>query len=155
MSKLTGLHTIFRKIPIFGSNKGFRHVRREMFKTEGDRSSDYTEKLDQQIVHGWGVQVCCPAFPVLEPVQVPDLGWQRQNTSCQNQQSCISMLCTLTSDMSPIEHLKDIFGQRVRHKILAQRNLYALNVPLQEESRLIPRYQITRIIQSIRNQCKY
>ena len=52
MSKLTGLNAIFRKIPIFGSNKGFRHVLQEMLKTEGDRSGDYTEKLDQQIVHG-------------------------------------------------------------------------------------------------------
>ena len=41
--------------------------------------------------------------------------------------------------MSTIEHVKCIFGQRVRHIILAPRNLQALNAALQEESRLIPK----------------
>ena len=54
-----------------------------------------------------------------------------------------------SSDMSATEHMKDIFGQRIRHIILAPRNLYALNAALQEESRLITKYQITRIIQSM------
>ena len=41
-------------------------------------------KLDQPVVH---VEACCPVFPVPEPVQVPGLGLQRQNTSSQNQQN--------------------------------------------------------------------
>ena len=51
-----------------------RHVLREMLKTEGHRSIDHRGKLDQPIVHGYGVEACCPVFPVPEPVQVPGLG---------------------------------------------------------------------------------
>ena len=84
-----------------------------------------------------------------EPVSVPvpGLGWQRQNTSRQNQQNVFhpnNAVCTDwpvgTLDRSTIEHVKDIFGQRTRLIMLAQRNLPALNAALQEESRLIPRY---------------
>ena len=91
MSKLTGLHSIFRKISIFGSNMGFHALclpcPKEMLSTEGDISGGYRGKLDQPIVHGWGVEACCPASPVPEPVQVPGLGWQCHNTSRQNQQN--------------------------------------------------------------------
>ena len=58
-----------------------------------------------------------------------------------------------SSDMSTIEHVKDFFsGQRVRRIILALRNLQARNAALQKELKLIPRYQIIRIILSMRNQ---
>ena len=33
----------------------------------------YSGKLDEPIIHGWGVKTCCPAFPVPEPVQEPSL----------------------------------------------------------------------------------
>ena len=61
MSKSTALRAIFRKISIFGS---------KVIKAEGDRSSDYTEKLDEPIIL---VETCCPAFPVSESVQVASL----------------------------------------------------------------------------------
>ena len=50
--------------------------------------------------------------------------------------------------MSTIEHVKDIFGQRVQRIILALRNIQVLYTGLQEESRPIPRYQITQIMQN-------
>ena len=46
----------------------------EMLNTEGDISGGYKGKLDEPIVLGLGVEACCPAFPVSEPVQVPGLG---------------------------------------------------------------------------------
>ena len=135
-----------------------RHVTWEMLKTEGDKSGGYRGKLDQPIEHGWGVEVCCPAFPVPEPVQAPGLGWQHQKTSCQNQQilcyqnNVVHIIWSVySSDMSTIKHVKNIFEQRVRGIIWAPRNLQALNVMSKEESRPIPRYQITR---SMRSQCK-
>ena len=51
-----------------------RHVPLDMLKPEGDISGGYSWKLDEPIVHGRGVEVCCPALPVKEPVQVPGLG---------------------------------------------------------------------------------
>ena len=45
-----------------------------MLKPEGDISGGYSWKLDEPIVHGRGVEVCCPALSVKEPVQVPGLG---------------------------------------------------------------------------------
>ena len=44
-------------------------------------------EIDQPILHGWGVEACCPAFPVPEPMQVPGLGWQCHNTFRQNHQN--------------------------------------------------------------------
>ena len=38
-----------------------------------------------------------------------------------------------TLDRSKIEHVKDIFGQRTRRIMLAQRNLPALNAALRED----------------------
>ena len=107
----------------------------------------YSKKLDKPIVHGWGVEACCPAFPVPEPMQEPSLRWQRQNTSRLNQKNCfhqnnvVRIVRSVPSlDMSTIKHVKEIFGQRVWRIILALRNLQALNAALQEESRLIHRY---------------
>ena len=123
-------------------------VSREMLKTEGDRSGGYSGKLDEPIVHGWGVDACCPAFPLPEPVQVTSLGWHRQNISRQNQQNFFHQNNAVridwpvpSSDISTIEHVKECFGQRVRRITLAPRNLQALNAALQKESRLTPRYQ--------------
>ena len=96
-----------------------RHVPRKMLKAEGDKSGGYSDKLDQRIVHGWGVKACCPAFTVLEPVQVPDLWWQRQNESRQNQQNFFHQNNVVridwsvpSLDMSTIEHVKDFFLDR-------------------------------------------
>ena len=123
-----------------------------MLKTEGDISGGYREKLDQPIVHGWGVEACCPAFPLPEPVQVPGLWWQRKNTSRQSQQNFFHQNKVVridwpvrSSDMSTIENVKDIFGQSARCIILASRNLQALKAVIHKESRLIHRYQITGI----------
>ena len=129
-----------------------------MLKIEGDRSGGYSGKLDEPIVHWWGVQACCLALPEPEPVQVPGLGWQIQNTSRQNQQDFFHQNKAVridwpvdSSDMPTIDHAKDIFGQMVWRIILALRNNQALDAALQEESRLNPRYQTTRIMQ---NKCK-
>ena len=51
-----------------------RQVYEEMFKTEGDRSGGYRGENDHSIVHGRGVEACCHAFPVPEPVPEPGLG---------------------------------------------------------------------------------
>ena len=50
------------------------HVPQEMLNTESDRSGGYREKLDQLILLRRGVEACCPALPLSEPVHVPDLG---------------------------------------------------------------------------------
>ena len=44
-----------------------------MLKTESGSLVDLEETLDQSSVHGWGVEACCPAFPVPEPVPVRGL----------------------------------------------------------------------------------
>ena len=76
MSKLTGLHSIFRKVSIFGSNMGFHTLclqcPQEMFNTECDISGGYRGKLDQSNVHGC-VEACCLTFPVQELVPIPGL----------------------------------------------------------------------------------
>ena len=56
LSKLTGLHAIFRKLQYPNQTWGFMHLRSQCplgdVKTEGDKSGDYRGKLDQPIVHG-------------------------------------------------------------------------------------------------------
>ena len=64
MSKLTGLHSIFRKNSIYGVNIGFhaltfaRSLRR--WRCFNPRTTALV--VIQSIVHGWDVEVCCPAF---------------------------------------------------------------------------------------------
>ena len=60
---------------------------------------------------------------------------------------CAYQTSVRSSDLSTIEHAKDTFGQRVGRIILAPRNTQAFNGVLQEESRLIPKYQIIKSIQ--------
>ena len=57
-------------------------------------------------------------------------------------------------DMSPIEHVWDILGQRVRRRIPAPRTRQTLAAALQEEWRLIPQHRIARIIRSMRRRCE-
>ena len=64
-----------------------------------------------------------------------------ESSKCFHQNSVVHINWPVHSlDRSTIEHVKDIFGQRVGCIILAPRNLQALNGALQKESRLIPRY---------------
>ena len=53
-------------------------------------------------------------------------------------------------DLSPIEHVWDILGQRKRQKALQPRTFQALGKVLQEEWRRIPQLQIARPIWSMR-----
>ena len=67
MSKLTGLHAIFRKISIYGLIISFHALTLAwslggFFKAEGDRSGGYRGNFDQSIVHGQVVDACCPAY---------------------------------------------------------------------------------------------
>ena len=57
-------------------------------------------------------------------------------------------------DMSPIEHVWDILGQRVQRRIPAPRTCQTLAAALQEEWRLIPQHRIARIIRSMRRRCE-
>ena len=56
-------------------------------------------------------------------------------------------------DLSPIEYVWDILGQRVRQRVLRPRTLQALGAALQEEWRRIPQLQIARLIRSMRRRC--
>ena len=56
-------------------------------------------------------------------------------------------------DLSPIEHVWDILGQRVRQRVPRPRTLQALGAALQEEWRRIPLLQIARLIRSMRRRC--
>ena len=84
-----------------------------MLITEGGRSGGYS-----------GNEACCPAFPV------PELGRMTtpEHTSPESAKFHQSYVVRIdwpvgSSDMSTIEHVKDIFGQRVRHIILALINI--------------------------------
>ena len=48
-------------------------------------------------------------------------------------------------DLSPVEHVWDILGQRVGQRVLRPRTLQALSAVLQEEWRRIPQLQIARL----------
>ena len=56
-------------------------------------------------------------------------------------------------DLSPIEHIWYILGQRVRQRVPRPRTLQALGAALQEEWRRIPQLQIARLISSMRRPC--
>ena len=56
-------------------------------------------------------------------------------------------------DLSPIEHVWDILGQRVRQRVPRPRTLQALGAALQEEWRRIPQLQIARLVRSMRRRC--
>ena len=56
-------------------------------------------------------------------------------------------------DLSPIEHVWYILGQRVRQRVPRPRTLQALGAALQEEWRRIPQLQIARLIRSMRRRC--
>ena len=56
-------------------------------------------------------------------------------------------------DLSPIEHVWDILGQRVRQRVPRPRTLQAWGAALQEEWRRIPQLQIARLIGSMRRHC--
>ena len=68
MSKLTGLHAIFRKISIYGLSMGFHALTLAwslgggVLKAKGDRSGGYRGNFDQSIVHGQAVDACYPAY---------------------------------------------------------------------------------------------
>ena len=73
-----------------------RHVPRDMLKTEGDRSGGYSGKLDEPIVHGWGVEVCWPAFQNLCKYQAKDEN-ARTHLARNSKNSFIrTTLCALT-----------------------------------------------------------
>ena len=55
--------------------------------------------------------------------------------------------------LSPIEHVWEILGQRVRQRVPRLRTLQALGAAFQEEWRRIPQLQITRLIRSMRRRC--
>ena len=131
----------------------------QMIKTEGERSGGYSGKLDESIVQGWGVEALCPAFPLPEPVQVhaPSLGCKARTHLARISKTSfiITMLCALTGQYPhqtclQLNMWRNFLKKRVWFIILSLSNLKALNAVLQEESRLIPWYQITRIIQSMK-----
>ena len=69
MSKLTGLHSVFRKSQFTEQTYRFSDIdvrqvpwEMEMFKTYGDRFDGLRGTLDQSSAHGLGVEVCCPDF---------------------------------------------------------------------------------------------
>ena len=84
MSKLTGLHSIFRKNSIYGANIGFHTVTfaRSLgsWRCIKPRTTDLMiiegHLISQSSVHGCDVEVCCPAFLARKPVTVAGLGWQ-------------------------------------------------------------------------------
>ena len=51
-------------------------------------------------------------------------------------------------DLSPIEHVWDILGQRVQQRVPQLRTLQALGAALQQELRRISKLQIARLIRS-------
>ena len=55
-------------------------------------------------------------------------------------------------DLSPIEHVWDFLGQRVRQRVPRLRTLQGLGAALQEEWRR-PQLQIARLIRSMRRRC--
>ena len=57
-------------------------------------------------------------------------------------------------DMSPIEHVWDILGRRVRSRTPRPRTLHELAAALQDEWRRIPQQQITRGVRSMRRRCQ-
>ena len=56
-------------------------------------------------------------------------------------------------DLSPIEHVWDILGQRVQQRDPQPRTLQALGTTLQEEWRRLPQLQIARLVRSISHRC--
>ena len=78
MSKLTGLHSIFREKSISEANIGFHTLTfaSKMFKTQDDRSGGYRGTPDQSSVHGWDIKVLLFAW---KPVTVQGQEWQCQN----------------------------------------------------------------------------
>ena len=57
-------------------------------------------------------------------------------------------------DLSPIEHLWDVIGRRVRDRRVQPQTLDALFLTLQEEWRTVPRAVIRKLIQSIPRRCQ-
>ena len=57
-------------------------------------------------------------------------------------------------DMSPIEHVWDILGRRVRQRQPQSRTLAALAAALQEEWTRIPQHVIARVVRSMRRRCE-
>ena len=80
------------------------------------------------------------------------IGQGQYSSSCSRTMWIISigLLDPLTS---PIEHVWDILGQRVRQRVPRPRTLQALGAALQEEWRRIPQLQIARLIRSMRRRC--
>ena len=56
-------------------------------------------------------------------------------------------------DLSPIEHVWDILGKRIRQRVPRPRMLQALGAALQEEWKRIPQLQIARFIRSMHRRC--
>ena len=54
-------------------------------------------------------------------------------------------------DLSPIEHVWDILGKRVRQRVPRPRTLQSLGAALQQEWRRIPQLQIARLNRSMRH----
>ena len=59
----------------------------------------------------------------------------------------------MSPDLSPIEHVWDIFGKRVRRRIPQPRTLGELGAALQDKWGRIPQVTIRRLIGSMRRRC--
>ncbi len=57
-------------------------------------------------------------------------------------------------DLSPIEHLWDVIGRRVRGRDVQPQTLDALFIALQDEWRAVPRAVIRNLIQSVPRRCQ-
>jgi hypothetical protein len=99
-----------------------------------------------------------------DPIALPflqqrnfDHVFQHGNTRCHvlNQNHiCVLPWPALSPDMSPIEHLWDELGRRVRHRQNPPETLQELRDALVHEWNNIPHAFIQRLIGSIRRTCK-
>lgn len=60
----------------------------------------------------------------------------------------------LSADMSPIEHLWDMLGRRLRQRRQQPQTLNELRQALNTEWRRIPQYSVRRLISSMRRRCE-
>ena len=156
MSKLTGLHYIFRKNSIYGANMGFHAL---MFARSLGRWRCLKPRTTALVVIQGHLISQLYMDEMLRSVVLPFL--------CENQQHYHWLRMTmpehtsLESAKNNVVHISlirhvynfNMFRQRVQSILIASRNPQPLDTVLQNISMLIPQHQISRIIQSMRNRC--
>ena len=153
MSKLTGLHSIFRKKSIYRANIGFHTLTFAM--SLGRCRCLKARTTYQTLIEG---HLIIPVYmdDVLRSVVLLFCAKTSDSTGPKmtmpehtSLESAKTMLCALTGQFAH-QTVHDNFGQRVQRILMASRNPKLFDAVLQEILMRIPQHQTS--IQSMRNQ---